>query len=86
MEVCGKRAETAADTSRDLKKKEERMELRITNPQENWTYRADPVEQRGIKGCDCREGKGLQDDCLHRRFAQRYESRPGGSEQVKESF
>ena len=22
-------------------------------------YRADPVEQRGIKGCDCREGKGL---------------------------
>lgn len=36
MEVCGKRTETATDTSRDLKKKEERMELRITNPQENW--------------------------------------------------
>jgi len=36
LEVCGKRTETATDTSRDLKKKEERMELRITNPQENW--------------------------------------------------
>lgn len=36
MEVCGKRAQTAADTSGDLKKKEERMELRITNPQESW--------------------------------------------------
>lgn len=36
MEVCGKRTETATDTSRDLKKKEERMELRITNPQESW--------------------------------------------------
>lgn len=36
MEVCGKRTETATDTSRDLKKKEERMELRITNPQEDW--------------------------------------------------
>ena len=36
MEVCGKRTETTTDTSGDLKKKEERMELRITNPQENW--------------------------------------------------
>lgn len=36
MEVCGKRTETATDTSGDLKKKEERMELRITNPQESW--------------------------------------------------
>jgi len=36
LEVCGKRTETTTDTSGDLKKKEERMELRITNPQENW--------------------------------------------------
>ena len=36
MEVCGKRTETATDTSGDLKKKAERMALRITNPQESW--------------------------------------------------
>ena len=36
MEVCGKWKKTTTDTSGDLKKKEERMELRITNPQENW--------------------------------------------------